>query len=148
MPWLLRRREEIDRWYGDSLAARADWLGAPIAHSVMSGRFVAEVPFPRLSFFAAALTRPRYWPLVAQAHHAGLRATFYGTSAVYGADGRTLARVEAEQGAALAEGGPARASAAPWDESLLRLPASFRLAERLFALLARGYYRQHLDAGV
>ena len=143
MPWLLRRREEIDRWYGDSLAARAAWLGAPIVHSVMAGRFVAEAPFPRLSFLAAALRRPRYWPLVAQAHLAGLRATFYGTSAVYGAAGETLARVESEEGAAVAEAGPTRAASAPWDESLLRLPASFRLAQRLLAPLARGYYRRH-----
>ncbi|MBF8284390.1 MAG: ramA 1 [Anaerolineales bacterium] len=59
MPALLRDRDVMDDWYLNEVAALADWLDVPIVHAVMAGRFVTEVPFPRLSFLAAAITRPR-----------------------------------------------------------------------------------------
>jgi predicted amidohydrolase len=149
VPALLRDRETIDRWYLDEVAARAAWLGVPIVHAVMSGRFVTEVPFPRLSLFAAALARPQYWPYVAQAHLASLRATFYGTSAIFGAQGETLARVEGDEGLALADVPLSRAGGAPARPVsrsgylLPRVPAQLRVMERLLGPLARGYYRRH-----
>jgi predicted amidohydrolase len=103
LPALLRDREALDGLYLHGVAARAAWLGAPVVHAVMAGRFVSEIPYPRLSFALVALLRPRYWRLARQAHLASLRATFYGTSAVFGAGGETLARVAGEEGLATAE---------------------------------------------
>jgi len=74
-----------------------------VVHAVMSGRFVAEIPKARLSFFAAAITQPKWWSLAGQAHLATLRATFYGTSAIFNANGETLAKVEGEEGVAVAD---------------------------------------------
>lgn len=54
MPALVRDRDAIDGWYAEAVAARAAWLGAPIVHAVMAGRFVTEMPFPRLSLLDGA----------------------------------------------------------------------------------------------
>jgi len=153
MPELLRDREAIDDWYLGAVAARARWLGAPIVHAVMAGRFVTEAPFPRLSFLAAALAHPRYWPLVSQAHLASLRATFYGTSAIFSAQGETLARVEDEEGLALADVTPNDNRALPassQDHSphlLPKIPAHLRVMERMMQWLGEGYYRRRNPAG-
>jgi len=147
LPALLRDRDVIDRWYSDEVAKRAAWIGAPIVHAVMAGRFVTEVPFPRLSFLAAALTQPRFWPLALQAHRASLRATFYGTSAVFNAQGETLARVEGEEGLVTAEitPGAARASSPiPSRTSpylLPNVPRQLRLMEQMIGRLGEAYYR-------
>lgn len=141
MPGLLRDREAIDRWYAEDLAARAAWLGAPVVHSVMAGRFVAEVPFPRLSFFAGAMTQPKLWRWTSQAHLASLRASFYGTSAIFDAHGVLLSRVEPEEGIAVAEvtplsgGGP--------EPKGLNIPWQLRLMETLLRPMAAGYYNRN-----
>ncbi len=148
LPALLRDREVIDRWFLDEVGARAAWIGAPLVHAAMAGRLVTEVPYPRLSFLAAALTRPKFWPLTAQAHRASLRATFYGTSAVFNAQGETLARVEAEEGLAMADIAPdtrrnlppAPSRASPY--LLPNVPRQLRLMEWLMGHLGETLYRQ------
>jgi len=150
MPELLRDREAIDDWYLGAVAARARWIGAPIVHAVMAGRFVTEVPFPRLSFLAAALGRPRYWPLVSRANLASLRATFYGASAIFSARGETLAHVEGEEGLALADVTPNNNRALPaspldTDNSrylLPKIPARLRAMEWAMQWLGSKYYRR------
>jgi predicted amidohydrolase len=148
MPALLRDREVIDGWYLDEVAALADWLGAPVVHAVMAGRFVAEAPFPRLSFLAAGFSRPRYWPLAASAHLASLRATFYGTSAIFDARGEALARVERLEGIALADISPgdARDPALPSAKLsgyfLPKVPLQLQVMEWLMRPVAAMYYRR------
>lgn len=147
VPSLLADRGEIDRWYSEDLGERAAWLGAPIVHSVMSGRFVAQVPYPRLSFLAGALARPRLLPLVAQAHLASLRSTFWGSSAVFSAAGEPLAQVTAETGIALADTRAAPLPASPppprSDSPLLRAPARIRSLQWLLKRAGGVYRRQH-----
>ncbi|MBI3361734.1 MAG: carbon-nitrogen hydrolase family protein, partial [Chloroflexi bacterium] len=149
MPVLLRDRDVIDGWYSDEIASRAAWIGAPIVHSVMAGRFVAEPPFPRLSFLASTLTNPRYWPLVPQAHLATLRATFYGSSAVFSAKGETLANVEGEEGIAIADvssdGGPHPDHLPDASSGYLlpKIPFQLRVMDSLLKPLADSYYRRH-----
>jgi predicted amidohydrolase len=139
LPELLHHREAIDRWYLEDVAANAPRLGAPIVHAVMAGRFVSALPFPRLSFAGAAATHPRWWPLVAQAPQATVRATFYGTSAVMSATGAVLARVTEEEGVALAdvEPGPRKPLAPlPAGRYLLpHIPARLTLLDKLMAML-------------
>ncbi len=145
MPTLLRQREAIDRWYFEDVAARAAWLGSPVVHAVMAGRFVTEIPFPRLSFWLGALMRPRLWPLAGQAHLATLRATFYGTSAVFDSQGGTLARVEEEEGIAIADVDAARSDGfsrpaalrGVATTNLLKVPAQLRVMEVLMRLWVR-----------
>jgi predicted amidohydrolase len=149
MPALLHDRDKIDNWFLEDIAARAAWLGAPIVHSVMAGRFVTEVPFPRLSFLAAAFARPRLWPLAAQAHLASLRATFYGTSAIFSTRGETLARVEAEEGIAVADisfDGARDLALSSLNHSgdfLSKVPAQLRVMEWLMRPVASVFYRRH-----
>jgi len=107
MPELAHNRDAIDRWYFDDVAMGAAYVGAPVVHSVMGGRFVSEIPFPRLSFGLAAMRRPRYVSWIGRANLATMRATFYGTSAVFGARGEALARVAGEEGIAMADVGGA-----------------------------------------
>jgi predicted amidohydrolase len=147
MPGLLRQREALDQLYLEEIGLNAARLAVPVVHAVMAGRFVTELPFPRLSFLAAAISRPRFWPLIAQAHLASLRATFYGGSAIFGPDGAVLARVESDEGIALAETGAAgpsqrraRSEAAPPGLSGF---AQLRLFERMLLPLASRYYQQH-----
>jgi predicted amidohydrolase len=147
MPALLRDREVIDGWYLDEVAALADWLNVPIVHAVMAGRFVAEAPLPRLSFLAAAISRPRLWPLAASAPLASLRATFYGTSAIFDARGETLARVERLEGIALADiplDGARDPVFPPLKLSgyfLPKVPAQLQVLEWLMRPAAAMYYR-------
>jgi predicted amidohydrolase len=103
LPALLRQRDILDGLYSTQLAACAAALGVPVVHAAMAGRFVTALPHPRLSLLAAAWRQPRYWPLVRQAQQASLRASFYGGTAIYGGLGAALARVEDEEGLALAE---------------------------------------------
>ena len=142
---LLRDREAIDRWYFDDVASGAAQYGLPVVHAVMSGRFVTEVPLPRLSFFAAALTQPKLWPLAGQAHLATLRATFYGTSAIFSAEGETLAKVDGEEGVAVADVdfGAAHDLSPPRRSGYLlpKIPFQLRLLEWLMKM-AGGMYRR------
>ncbi len=148
MSALLRDRDVMDGWYLDEVAALADWLGVPIVHAVMAGRFVTEVPLPRLSFLVGALTRPRLWRLAASAHLASLRATFYGTSAIFNAQGETLARVEAEEGIALAEissdgaNDPAFSASRLSGYFLPKVPMQLQMMEWLMRPVAGAYYRR------
>ena len=103
LPSLLGQREALDRLFGARLAACAVALDVPVVQAGLAGRFVTQVPHPRLSLLAAAWRRPRYWPLVRPAPKASLRATFYGDSAIYDAQGVTLGRVDGDEGLALAD---------------------------------------------
>jgi len=136
MPYLLRERDAIDRWYAEDLAERAAWLGAPIVHSVMAGRFVTNLPYARLSLLGAILSQPRYWSLLPQAPLASVRATFYGTTAIYDANGATLAKATSEESAALVEVTP---ECRPAEVALtgLHVPSSTRYAAEMFRVLAR-----------
>ena len=141
MPTLLRQRETIDRWYFEDVASRAAWLGSPVVHAVMAGRFVTEIPFPRLSFWLGAITQPKLWPLAGQAHLATLRATFYGTSAIFDAQGQTLARVEGEEGIAIAEVAPASGGGPIHQGAFIKIPVQLRALEVLVRMWARRRYR-------
>ncbi len=136
MPALLREREALDGLYSAHIAACAAALGVPVAHAAMAGRFVTQLPFPRFSLLSAAWRRPRYWPLARQARLASLRATFYGGSAIYDGQGASAARVDGEEGLAVAEvasgAGARRAGLIPRP----RLPGELRLFERLLRPLA------------
>jgi predicted amidohydrolase len=134
LPVLLRRRAELERLFaggpaGDT-AARAAWLGAPVVHASLAGRFVSALPLARLTFLAASLARPRYWRLASRAHRATLRASFYACSTIYDARGTTLSQVSGGEGLALADveipagtGGnfrtPPPGFSAPWELRLL-----------------------------
>ncbi len=107
IPELVRNRDAIDRWFFDDVAMGAAYVGAPVVHSVVAGRFVTELPFPRLSFGVAAMRRPKYASWIGRANLATMRATFYGTSAVFNARGEALARVTGEEGIAMADMGGA-----------------------------------------
>jgi predicted amidohydrolase len=135
-PALLRARDAMDAWYEAGPAAGAAWLGAPVAHAALAGRFVTELPYPRLSLLALALARPRYWPLARQARLASLRATFYAGSAIFDASGKAAAKVEAEEGLAFAElearrGAGAGAAPAKAPES----PAELRVLDSVLGSL-------------
>jgi predicted amidohydrolase len=138
-PALLRRRAEMDAWYAGAVGQRAAWLGAPVVHAVMAGRFATQVPLPRLSFAAAAIARPRYWPLVPQAHLATLRASFYASSAVYDGLGRAVAQADGEAGLAIAdlELAPHRSPGPDRPLPALRLPLAVRSLDWLLRLAAR-----------
>jgi predicted amidohydrolase len=152
MPALLHDRDKIDNWFLEDIAERAAWLGAPIVHAVMAGRFVTEVPFPRLGFLAAAFARPRLWPLAAQAHLASLRATFYGTSAIFSAQGETLAHIESPEGIALADissdsaNDPAFSSPKLSGYFLPKVPMQLQVMEWLMRPVAKRYYRQRITS--
>lgn len=102
-PDLLRYRAAMDAWYTGGAASIAGLIGAPLIQAAAAGRFVTELPRPRLSLGLLALSQPRYWPLIGAAKNASLRATFSGASAIVTASGETLASVEAESGYALAD---------------------------------------------
>lgn len=155
LPELLAARADIDDWYLGGLGGGAAYAGVPVISAVMAGRFVTALPFARLCFGLAALGRPRYAGWVRKADQATLRATFYGTSAVFGPDGRQLAGVTAEEGWAAAEvgepaadgavsssgfGQPRRAKAAPREidrpaDHVLSLPRAPIRLQRLDNLL-------------
>lgn len=145
MPALLRQKEALDALYGAHVGACATALGVPAVHAVMAGRFVAQLPLPRLSFASAAALQPRYWSWTAEAHRATVRATFYGTSAVYDAAGCALARVGESQpeGVAVAEVTPTAGPAAPRAVPPAHVPWQLRLFELgLRPLARRAYTRQ------
>ncbi len=138
LPALVRERGAIDAWYGEALAARAAWLGAPIVHAVMAGRFVSDLPLARLSLLAAALTQPRYWPWARRAPLASMRATFYASSAIYGAGGETLAAAAGDEAVALADLDiGARRDLQPVEFPPWRIPGQLQLMEALMRPAAR-----------
>ncbi len=145
MPALLRQREALDGLYSTHVAECAAALGVPVAHAVMAGRFVTQLPFPRFSLLSAAWRRPRYWPLARQAHRASLRATFYGGSAIYDGQGISVARVEAEEGVAVADvaSGPGARHAGSIPRP--RLPGELRLFELVLRPLAASAYARQRD---
>ena len=140
LPALLREREALDEVYGADLGQRAAWLGAPIVSSVMAGRFVAQVPLPRLSFLLASLVKPRFWSWIPKSPLASLRATFFGSSAIYDPARGALARAEGDEGLALAELNP---STTPRDGPLPQ-PPSLALFDLLLRPFASAYYRDNL----
>jgi predicted amidohydrolase len=142
LPALVQQREVLDELYGAYVGECAAALGVPVVHAVMAGRFVAQLPLPRLSFISLAAFQPRYWAWAAEAPLASLRASFYGATALYDAQGRAVARVEGDEGLALGEldlrgrAAPARPVPPP------ALPSALRLFEFLLRPLARLKYRQ------
>jgi predicted amidohydrolase len=145
VPALVRDRDALDRALAAPVAAHAAHLGVPVAHAAMGGRFVAALPYPRLSFWLAGLDQPRYWPLAGQAHLASLRATFYGGSAIVGADGVVLAQVDGEEGIALAaaEPRPAPAAGRAARPAALAWPPTLRLLDRVLQPLGERASRRH-----
>ena len=145
LPALVRERDSLDALYGDYVGQCAAALGVPVIHAVMAGRFVAQLPLARLSFLGFAAFQPRYWSWTAEAHLASLRATFYGTTAIYDSAGTVVSRADSDEGLALADLPlPARpASARPVPPP--RLPAALRLFESLLRPLARRAYNRAVD---
>ena len=143
MPALLRRRDALDELAGAHLGRAAAALGVPVIHAGLAGRFVAQLPSPRLSFLAAALTRPRYWRWVNEAPQASLRATFYAATAVYAVDGQALTQPLPDAGLALADLTLGPAAHPPQAVAPLTLPAAARVAEAmLWPALRQAYARQ------
>jgi predicted amidohydrolase len=142
LPALLREREALDGLFSEYVGQCAAALGAPVIHAAMAGRFVAQLPLARLSWLGLAALQPRYWPLAAQARLATMRASFYGTTSIYAADGRAVASVGGEEGVALADvrpGGrawPAQPIAPP------RVPGALRALEAGLRPFARASYLQ------
>ncbi len=150
VPELVRQRDALDAFFARPIAVQAARLGVPVAHAAMSGRFVTTLPFPRLSFLAASLDQPRYWPLAGQAHLSSLRATFYGDSAIVGADGAVAAQVDGEDGIALAEVAPrlTRSGRLPPAPPAPTLPPTVRLLARVLRpMTARAYNRLRARQG-
>lgn len=147
-PALLRDREVIDGWYGEQVAARARWVGAPIVHACMAGRFVSTLPWARVSLLSA-LAHPRYWSLIPQAPLASLRATFYASTAIYSAQGETLAAVMDEEGVAVTDvrvgAAPPAGEVTPAPYLLPAIPSQLALLERLMAWLGGREYRRHVS---
>lgn len=146
MPALLRQRRALDELYGGYLGQCAAALGVPVVHAVMAGRFVAQLPFPRLSFLAAAAFNPQYWSWTPEAPHASLRATFYGATALYAADGRPLAAAPMDEGLALADLPLGPPPHAPRPVPRPPVPWQLRLFGRLLAPLARRAYAAAMAA--
>jgi predicted amidohydrolase len=143
-PGLLHRRHALDELYAGYVGQCAAALGVPVVHAVMAGRFVAALPFPRLSFLANAVRRPAYWAWARQAAQATLRATFYGTSAVYDAAGQALATVPTtEAGLALADVRLGQPPHAPQPVPPAPVPPDLRLFERVLRPLARRAYARN-----
>jgi len=147
MPDLLRDREALDQWDAEDLAARAAWMGVPVIHAVMAGRFVTEVPWPRLSFLFGALARPQLWPWVRQAHLASLRAIFSGASTIFNANGEILARVEGEEGLAIADINLGQAPP-PSTTPNFDIPVSLRFMELVTKPWFSAYYRWHRSSAI
>lgn len=148
VPALVPQRDALDALFSGPIAAQAARLGVPVAHAAMSGRFVTTLPFPRLSFLVAGLDQPRYWRLAGQAHRASMRATFYGRSAIVGADGQAAAVVEAEEGIALAEvaARPVSTERRAFAPPPLALPPTLRLLARVLRPLAARAHRKSREA--
>jgi predicted amidohydrolase len=148
LPGLLRHREAIDNWYSAEVGRGAALVGAPVIHSVMAGRFVTGIPFPRLSFAMAAVTKPRFWSWAGAAGRATLRATFYGCSAVFDVRGGMLAGVAEEEGLAVAEVGSAVAASTDSATTLNRshflphVPPQLEIMDSLLSLLTANYRPQ------
>ncbi|MEP7356518.1 MAG: carbon-nitrogen hydrolase family protein [Anaerolineales bacterium] len=137
LPALLRQRDALDGLFSARLAACVAALGVPVIHAAMAGRFVTQVPHPRLSLLAATWRRPRYWPLAWPAPQASLRASFYGASAIYNGLGQTLASVEDEEGLAVAAvdlGAGGRPAGPPPG---VRLPVEVRVLDLMLRALGR-----------
>lgn len=141
LPVLARQRDALDALYAGYVGRCARALGVPVIHSVMAGRFVAQLPLARLSFVSMAALQPRYWAWAPEAHLASLRATFYGASAVYGADGAPLAQATDETGLALAEVPLGQPASPPRPVPPPGLPGALRLFAALLRPAAAVYRR-------
>lgn len=97
VPEVLTHREALDDWFLGGLGAGAALANAPVVSATLAGRFVTQLPFPRLSFGLLALGRSRYLNWTGKAPQATLRATFAGTSAVFEASSQTVAAAQAEE---------------------------------------------------
>ncbi len=142
MTTLLRHRRQLDELYGGYVGQCAAALGVPVVHAVMSGRFVAQLPYPRLSFLAAAAFKPHYWSWAKLAHQASLRASFYGSTAIYAADGHALATAPMDDGLAVADLPLGFPPHPPRPVPHAPVPWELRLFERLLWLFARAAYRR------
>ncbi len=149
LPGLLPRRDAIDDWYLGGIGNGAKLTGAPVASSVMAGRFVTGIPFPRLSFALACAMRPRYWSWAGRAGEATMRATFYGCSAVFGAGGEALALAAGEEGLAMAEvtsGVAASPESSEFNKSEFIFPqvaSQLRWLDSILKWPAGNYYRRY-----
>ncbi len=137
LPALLRQRDILDGLFTTHLAACAAALGVPVVHAAMAGRFVTQVPYPRISLLLAMWRKPRYWSLVREAPRASLRASFYGGTAIYDGQGTALARVDDEEGLAAADvemgAGGRKAGPAP----VVRLPGEVGVLDAVLRVLRR-----------
>jgi predicted amidohydrolase len=136
LPEVLPERDRLDGWYRDGVGAGARLAGLPVASAALAGRFVTALPYARLCFGLAALGRPRYLSWTGRAAQATLRATFYGSSALFNRDGRPQAEVAGEEGWALAASEDSGASElAVFPPSLPKAPARLAWLDGLLRLL-------------
>jgi hypothetical protein len=97
LPEVLAHRDALDDWFLASLGQGAGLARAPLASATLAGRFVTQLPQPRLTFGSLALSRPRYLSWTPKANQATLRATFAGTSAIFDSSGGPLALATGEE---------------------------------------------------
>lgn len=148
-PPLLHNREVIDNWYTTAAQHGAAWVGAPVIHSIMAGRFVSQIPYPRLSFGLSALLRPRYLSWTQLAPQATVRATFYGGSAIFDPNGTMLGQVAGDEGWVMAEvrgaeSTPLTALNESQTEFMVEaIPMQVRLLDSIFRSLGRLYLKEH-----
>ncbi len=146
---LIKLRGQADQWYAEDVGRLARCFGAPIVHSVMSGRFVSSIPFSRASLIGASLGHPRFYTFLREAPLATMRANFFGTTAIYAADGERMAQVDDESGVAVAEvsASPAQAGedlAPSKGRYLIRgVPRQFQWLELFLGIFARRAYRKN-----
>jgi len=103
LPEVLATRDTLDDWFLGSLGQGAVLARAPVISATLAGRFVTQLPYPRLSFAFLALNRPRYLNWTPKASQATLRATFAGTSALFDSSGYQLALASGEEAWASSE---------------------------------------------
>jgi predicted amidohydrolase len=148
-PQLLQSREAMDDWYTEAVCNGAMWVGAPVVHSLMSGRFVTSLPWPCFTFGLAALRRLKYLAWLGQADKATLRATFYGESTISNANGEALAKVAGDNGWV---GGNVGGAVSPRTEvtsarshpfMVTNVPQSLLLFDSIFRSLGRLYLNEH-----
>ncbi len=148
-PALLHSRDVIDTWYTAASQRGAAFVGAPVVHAIMAGRFVSQLPYPSLSFGSAALLRPRYLSWTRQAPQATLRATFYGGSAIFDPNGTMLGQVAGDEGWVMSafqgvESPPPIATKLPPAGFIVEgVPMQLRLLDSIFRSLGRLYLKEH-----
>jgi predicted amidohydrolase len=85
-----------DQPFGADLDAHAAWMRVPLINTTGSGTLRTAVPRTVLSALPTVVTRPRLWSRLPEIRKVEVEAGYYPQTKIVGADGRVLARVEAD----------------------------------------------------